>query len=136
MKLIALTLAATLLIGCASSPVMMLAERRAVQEAVVAYIGGDQGKALRVSALAQEVLIILDGDPTATVGTIEAVVRSRIPWDDLRPIDRRDLDDMITIAARALEERVAARELDADKLLPARVFFRWVLDAADLHFAI
>ena len=110
--------------------------RLAVQVAVYKYTGGDPDRAARVLAVADDALLILQGDASTTVmGLKSAVVERVLSSPTLDPAMQITALAVIDSIAMELALRVGDGVLDGERTVRVRAVLTWIRDYALMTMA-
>lgn len=102
----------------------------AVQYGVMKVVEKNPAYGPRIVQIAQSVKEAAKGNVSATVATIDALIRSQIHWEKLSPADTQLVELTLSAIEAELEARVGAGVLAPDKLLVVSQVAGWISDAA------
>ncbi len=102
----------------------------AVQYATMKVVEKNPSYAPRVIEIARNVREATNGNASATVAVIDALIRSQIKWEKLAPSDRMVVDLLLQAIKDELTARIGSGVLDSDKLLVVAQVATWIETAA------
>ena len=116
--------------GCASAPKVndSLAPMIAVRLATVAAVQGDPVRAQRVADEADRLIGDIDAGQSIALDLLVPALNSRIAEATLRPAERAMLNELVSVAALAVQGRASVLPDDAKARL--RLVLTWVRSAA------
>lgn len=118
------------LVGCQTTPTQHLIEQVVVQAAVMKVVENNPSYGLRIVEISKVVQQGLSGDLTASISTINSLIRNEIHWEKLKPSDRLIVDTLLSAIDTALQEKVGSGVLTQEKLLKVAEVAHWVELAA------
>lgn len=104
----------------------------AVEYAVMKFCENNPSHAPRVAEIARNVKAAASGNVSATVATLDALVRSQIKWEKLTPADTQLVNLLLDAIEAELTARVGAGTLDPQKLLVVQQVAGWIETAASV----
>lgn len=129
MRLILLSVLATVLSGCASNPQQQVAVDVATRIAVRHALDSPRAieKARNIRYIAEQVKAVANQD--ATVATLVAVAQSEIDKLNLSPLERADAQDLLLLMSALLEQRLGDGDVKPDFVVTVGEFADLILGA-------
>lgn len=110
----------------------------ATRQAVYRYVdagGTEAAKTNRAKHVVDAVVDLdgfLEGNPTASVSTLLAVIDSHVKWDELAVVDRLLVEDIMTLVKLSLEAKQEQGVLSDDAVVGIRALLRTAVQTASL----